>query len=589
MNRLLQYIREVLYLLGDNRRKIPWMLFLFLASSVLDLAGISLIAPYVAILVSPETFTQSNFYPFFVSLGMVTEQEELLTTLGLLLLSVFVFKAVAAILINLIIVRFCYKQGIHLRLLLMTSYQNLPYIHYLHRNSSEFVHNIALAGKFSESILQSILRLISDGLVALVILVLLALNNPIALGLLVLLLGSLIFIYDQIFRPNIGRYGRQSNEYSTQMVKSIHEGIEGLKEIRILGKEKHFQRMLHEGAKGYASVSTKSAMITTSPRYLLEFLLVAFVVFTVFISIMLGEDLKSLLPTLGMFGIASLRLVPAANQILSGITKIRFGRNSVALLYSDLQYLEQQVNLDNETIRTNVSAFQLLSLYNVSFSYPSTQQQALNDVSLEINKGDAIGLTGPSGSGKTTFVDILLGLMKPQSGEINFNGQPLSNNLSEWRSQVAYLPQQVFLIDSSLRNNVALGLDEHEIDDEKVEEALRQARLSDLVKQLPQGFDTMLGERGIRLSGGQRQRVALARAFYHDRNVLVMDESTSSLDNETEREIVEEIKRLKGNKTLIIIAHRLTTLQHCNRIYQLERGGLVKQGSYEDVVGVFPR
>ena len=203
---------------------------------------------------------------------------------------------------------------------------------------------------------------------------------------------------------------------------------------------------------------------------------------------------------------------------------------------------------------------------------------------MEITAGQSIGLIGPSGSGKTTLVDLLLGLLDPQEGEACFNGKPLKECLREWRAQIAYLPQQVFLVDDTLRRNVALGVAEAEIDNDRLQEALRQARLWELVEHLPQGLDTMLGERGVRLSGGQRQRVALARAFYHHREILVMDEATSALDNETEREIVEEIQRLKGSKTMIVIAHRVTTVQHCDWIYKLENGRIIASGPPEQML-----
>ena len=218
-----------------------------------------------------------------------------------------------------------------------------------------------------------------------------------------------------------------------------------------------------------------------------------------------------------------------------------------------------------------------MTLKDVCFSYPKTKQHALNGISLDIHANDSIGLIGSSGSGKTTLVDMLLGLLEPKSGEILFNGRPLNSCLDNLRSQVAYLPQEVFLIDDTLRKNVALGIEDSEIDNKKINRALKQARLSELVNIMPQGVDTMLGERGARLSGGQRQRIALARAFYHGRSILVMDESTSALDSETESEIIKEIKQLKGHITIIVIAHRLATVEHCDRIYRLEMGEIVAE------------
>ena len=225
--------------------------------------------------------------------------------------------------------------------------------------------------------------------------------------------------------------------------------------------------------------------------------------------------------------------------------------------------------------------FQLKSVY---FSYPKSLNWVLKDISINFKSGDSIGIIGPSGSGKTSLIDVILGLLVPQEGEIVCNGKSLSEFLVEWRSQCAYLPQEVFLIDNSLRRNVALGIKDSDIDEKRLLEALRQARLYELLEQLSDGVETMLGEHGVRLSGGQRQRVALARAFYHKRNILIMDEATSSLDNETELEIVDEIKHLKGKKTMIVIAHRLSTIQHCTRIYRLENGEITDSGPPEQML-----
>jgi ABC-type multidrug transport system fused ATPase/permease subunit len=292
-----------------------------------------------------------------------------------------------------------------------------------------------------------------------------------------------------------------------------------------------------------------------------------------------------LLPTLSMFGVAALRLVPSAHNVSSGLIQLRYNRDSVSTLHRDLQAVAR-VSQDacKYPVETASEKFRILTFDQVQFTYPKARQLALKDLSLQIRAGERIGLIGPSGSGKTTLVDVLLGLLEPQAGEVRYNDQPLKNALAEWRVQVAYLPQQVFLIDDTLRRNVALGVEDLRIDETRLNEALRQARLEELVHQLPDGTDTILGERGIRLSGGQRQRVALARAFYHERSVLVMDEATSALDNETESEIVDEIRRLKGQKTLIVIAHRLTTVQYCDRIYRLQGGSIVEQGTYDQVI-----
>jgi ABC-type bacteriocin/lantibiotic exporter with double-glycine peptidase domain len=299
--------------------------------------------------------------------------------------------------------------------------------------------------------------------------------------------------------------------------------------------------------------------------------------------------MNEVLPTLSLFAVASLRLLPMANQVLASTIEIRFGKNGVSKVYNDI------VNADNREKQTHhFSApvlkkadkkFEEIGFKNVSFKYHSSKDWILEGLDLSIKSGESVGIIGPSGAGKTTFLDVLLGLLEPQEGKITFNQEPFEESIGQWRSQVAYLPQEIFLTDSSLKSNVALGLPLEKIDEEKVLKSLSQAKLDVLVSELPDGIETLLGENGIRLSGGQRQRVALARSFYYQRNVLILDEATSSLDNETEREIVEEIKDFKAEKTLIVIAHRYSTIEHCDRVYKLDKGRIVSQGSFQEVVG----
>ncbi|MEK9762474.1 MAG: ABC transporter ATP-binding protein, partial [Deltaproteobacteria bacterium] len=393
-----------------------------------------------------------------------------------------------------------------------------------------------------------------------------------------------LFAYDRLFRRRMREYGQRLNLAAREMVQGIHEGLEGLKEIRILGREDHFHQMLRRGAERASFSERRYLLIQQAPRYLLEAVLVLFVVLLVLFTLRSEAAADKLLGTLGLFGVAAIRLMPMASQLAATLTTLRFQRDAVSRLYADVQQLSTQGSIIQRQSNAATSQFLKLQLKDVGYRYPNTRQDALRDLDLEIRAGESIGLIGPSGSGKTTLVDVLLGLLEPQTGTLEYNGHPLQVTLSEWRSQVAYLPQQVFLIDNSLRCNVALGEAESEIEESRLQEALRQARLSELVEQLPQGVNTILGERGVRLSGGQRQRVALARAFYHGRSVLVMDEATSALDNETEREIVAEIQRLKGQKTMIVIAHRLSTVQHCDRIYRLEHGRIVEVGTPQEVL-----
>jgi ATP-binding cassette, subfamily B, bacterial PglK len=579
-----QYLREILQLLGKDRSKLPWLVLLFLGSSLLDVAGIGLIGPYVALVVDTRVL-DGMLGHVIAAIGLPREQRAVLILLGLLLIGIFLLKAIAAIGIRGAIIRFSQNQRVRLQATLMQTYQALPYTEFMRRNSSEYVHAISdLTARFAE-VVHIGLRMVSDGIVAIMILGLLAWQNAPALALLAGLLLAVIFGYDRLFRRNLRSHGERANQAALTMLRGVHEGIEGLKEIRILGKEEHFYRMVHEGAMALARLLTRVLLITLLPRYLLEASMVVFVVTLVVVILLLGQDPQILVPTLGVFGVAALRLAPSANAVSSSLIELRYNRDSIFRLQRDIYVVARSAREPPKLSPETSDGFRILALDQVEFTYPEACQPALKGLSLEIRAGESIGLIGPSGSGKTTLVDVLLGLLEPQAGQLRYNDRPLKDALSEWRGQVAYLPQQVFLIDDTLRSNVALGVDDTQIDEARLSEALRQARLEELVHQLPDGKHTIIGERGIRFSGGQRQRVALARAFYHRRSVLIMDEATSALDDETESEIIDEIRRLKGQKTIIVIAHRLTTVRYCDRIYRFENGLIVNQGTYDQVVG----
>ena len=581
-------LKEIYCLLGDKSRSLPWMIILFLIVSLIELVGLGLIAPYMLLIISPKSLDQSLFGQLITEVFSSISVDKVVVVMSLMLVGIFTLKTLFAIAINQLIIRFSLKILAKLRSQLMASYQGLDYAEYLKRNSSEYITAVqSYTAQFINGTLINLLRMVSEGIAMVAILILLAYQNGAALLLLVFMLGVLGFVYDRIYRSKVRFYGQESNVNIVLMTKGIQEGITGFKEIRILEKEYYFHQIVHDNAERFSYFSSKTQLIRLMPRYLLELILVLFIVFLVIFTLWSEATLQSLIPTLSLFGFAAIRLIPSTNILINGLTQMRLSRDATTRLYQDLHKQSSSSQAIKKEVKTDLAAenFEALKFNQLCFHYPDASQNALNKVSFSISKGESIGLIGTSGSGKTTLLDIMLGLLEPQKGDIEFNGKPLQQNKDIWRKCVAYLPQEVFLIDNTLRCNVALGVSEDDIDDEQLNKALKQARLTDLVNQLSDGVETILGERGILLSGGQRQRIALARAFYHDRTVLVLDESTSALDHKTEQEIVEEIRQLKGKKTMIVIAHRLTTLRHCDRIYRLESGEIVARGSYESVVG----
>jgi len=297
-----------------------------------------------------------------------------------------------------------------------------------------------------------------------------------------------------------------------------------------------------------------------------------------------------------LFGIAAIRLAPSVNQIVSGISILRSSVNGMNILYENIFEINELNQIRGSVLYTSKSPiknsieseeeidFETLKLNNVSFSYKNSSRITIENINLEINNGDIVGIIGPSGSGKTTLIDIILGLLNNSSGTIKFNDMDLEKNLKSWQSQIAYLPQEIFTLDKSLKQNITLTLDDCDIDKVKFDHSIKMSKLEGLIDELPEGINTIIGEKGIRISGGQRQRIALARAFYFERNILIFDEATSALDTETEKEIMNEINQLKGVKTIILIAHRLSTLNICNKIYKLEKGRIVSSGTFQEII-----
>jgi ATP-binding cassette, subfamily B, bacterial PglK len=578
------YLHQIFYILGAGCSKLPKMIVLFIILSIFDLIGIGLIAPYIALLLDPTIVDNSIFSWSYLPKSQVS----LLILISFILIGVFLLKAILAIWVNYVIVKFSANQQVRLRSELMKAYQLLPYTTYLNRNSSEYIHSTqTLVNHYTNGVLLNGMKSLSDGIVAIVLLTFLVWVDLYAFLLIICLLGSVLFIYDYFFRKDVAKLGADANNANTKIVQSVHEGIEGLKEVRVLGRERFFYNQVVDNSQKYALTHTRATVISSAPRYLFELVIILFIAVLVLYTLYSNQDTVTLLTTLSIFGVAAIRLLPAANIISNSLIRFRLYRDSVARLYNDIKELKKLREVEFSKKTRSLEKFKTLSLREVSFLYQGAKENVLLNITLDINSGDSIGFIGSSGSGKTTLIDVILGLLEPQEGVVLFNGKKLQDNIDIWRSHVAYIPQQVFLIDNTLRQNIALGTDNHEVDDEKVNKSLKMAKLSSWVETLEDGINTKLGERGIRLSGGQRQRIALARAFYHERDVLVMDEATSALDDEIEQEIVKEIEALKGKVTLIVIAHRLSTIAKCDRIYRIEKGVIVAAGKPEVVLGQY--
>ena len=580
-NKTYSFLMKVLYILGDSKKKLPIIFALYLFSTLFELFGLSLLGSFVILILNynSENYFLFKFIGNFIEINF--DRYGLIIINSFLLFFIFLIKAFFGIYMNYLVSKFVNQKIALLRFLLLDKFLRMSYSIYLSKHSSDFIISISsYVGRYG-LVLQNLLRMASDSLITLVIFIFLFLLNPIIMINLIFVLTLIIIIYYKFYLFKLKNLGRDTNLQQKNLYKLINEGIEGLKEIRILGISKFFINNVKKSSEYISKNEIALSVISSAPRYLIELLLTTFVVSSIIMAIFFNYSLEIIIPTLAIFTLASIRILPMVYQFVNSYSIILFSSDGVEKLYEDFKFHNSEINESNnyrQQLKNNeIENLNKIELINIFYKYPSSEKYILNNVNFKIHKGDSIGIVGKSGEGKTTFVDVLLKLLEIEKGKIEYNSKELNEtNIENWRSKIAYLPQQVFLINDTITSNIALGLSKEEINFNKIKKAISYAQLDSFLENLPNGLNTFIGERGIRMSGGQRQRMALARAFYFDKEVIILDESTSSLDKNTENEILERIKLLKNTKTLIVIAHRETTVSHCDTIIKIENGKIVK-------------
>ncbi|HAA32614.1 MAG TPA: ABC transporter ATP-binding protein [Cyanobacteria bacterium UBA8553] len=596
---MINYLSRFFYILKGKKGALLLLAILLLIVSILEALGIGLVGPFISLATNRELiYKNSQLNWIYTQLGFRSEVQ-FVSIVGLVILGILYFKAFLSFQVQKYIFKFGFAQQADLRSRLMSAYLRIPYIVHLSRNTAIPIKIIiSETATFANGILMPVLFCASNFTV-ICALTLLLLNTDFiatAIILIVLLLVS-SFLYQ--FKDKISRWGREAHEADVQMIRIINHGLGGFKETRVIGCESYFESKLDEQAEKFKSAVSAFNAFSVLARYTLEPILITFLVGFTLAYLLLNQNPEKLTATLGVFGLASVRLLPAASSLMQSFSGMKNSSYVVDQLYWDLKELEK--NQDQNYLKTSKSRSSdssdskyernsamtftnQVSLAKVNYRYPNVSELALKDISLVIKKGESIGLIGKSGAGKTTLVDVILGLLVPDTGDIKVDGISVGTNLRPWQNLLGYIPQAIFLMDDTIESNIAFGVPENQIDRQRLNDAIQAAQLTDLLDQLPDGIKTVVGERGSRLSGGQRQRVGIARALYHECEILVLDEATSALDNETESLVTEAIKSLRGMKTMIIIAHRLSTIEHCDRIYMLEKGKIVKSGSYQEVV-----
>lgn len=558
-----------------------------------------MLGPFFAIVSDPQIIERNPILLEIFGALKISSTRGMIIFLCFFIAISFILKSALYFFSKLYILRFSHAHRANMIQTLNHAYLNSDYSYFIAKNSSSLIKNITLETQdFCYKILLSLLYGISNLFILVFLFALMAATD---LMLLVATLSALLPVVSLIYfmRHRLKRWGRKSSEALQGIIKTLNHGLGGFKETRVIGCAPYFEAQMAINAKQYAQAASFAASFDMLPRILIETVLVVFIVSFIAISqLFLSRGTDLLISSLSVFAVASIRLLPAASQLMSTIGNLQSTRHVPDILYADLKEIEQRFPNSsistpdlNEDLKEGSLKYkavmnfeQQIRLSNVVYRYPNSLDPAIDDVSLEILKGESIAFIGKSGAGKTTLVDIVLGLLTPQSGDITVDGISIYKDQRAWQNLVGYIPQSIFLLDDTVERNIAFGVPDHLVDHGKLEQAIAAAQLEELVVQLPNGIHTRIGERGVMLSGGQRQRIGIARALYHEREVLVLDEATSALDNETEKRVSDAIRTLSGKKTVIIIAHRLSTVEHCDRIYLLKDGRVSKSGKYEEVV-----
>jgi ATP-binding cassette, subfamily B, bacterial PglK len=555
--------------IGTKKSYLFFLVFLMLVSSLADILSLGLIIPYVSQILNLQN-TTFDFLPFDLDILKTYSNDNLIFFFTALLIVIFFFKSVISILIRWMITSFSWHQFSILQVKVLSAYQNMKYEDHISRSNSEYIRNIReLCGECLTNI-ELTLRILSELIILFVIMFFLALINYKILLLFFLTIFPIFLVYEIFLKPINVKLGKINVNATRGMYQNIDVSMKGFKEIRILGKEFFFKKNLEKFANIIYEVQRKSILITDSPRYVFEF----FIVFASLVIILIisnkNFELSNYIPVLSMYFIAALRLLPSISLLVSSLSRINSGRYAVTKIVNDLNYLKSTKNNKIDNIEIVTDNFESLKFKNINFSYQNATISVLENVNFELKKNDCIGIMGKSGEGKTTFVDIMLGLLKPQKGEMFINEKLVNEFGSNFVGNIAYLPQEPIILDESIITNVALEIDKKKIDYKKLNFAISQANLDKVIDNLPNKIETKIGDNGIRLSGGQNKRLALSRTFYHGKKIIVIDEATSALDFETESYIAEEIKRIKGKTTIVIISHNKNILKYCDSIYSIQ-------------------
>ena len=567
-----------------QKRQIAGLTVMILIGGMLETLGVSMMLPVVNVIMDPQSVMDNEIVQKLVAFLHIESDRQLIILMLSTLIALFVIKNAYLLLQTYVQNTFVTRNRNRMISRVMREFLNRPYEEYL---GADIPTVFRLTDSDIPNAFQLILvmiQMVTEIVVSVFLCIVLVVISPaMSLFIVVIFLGMTLVI-TKVLKPRLNAIGRKNQEIQSRIAKWRIQSIYGLKDVKVLHREEFFVRNYYESGAIGANVARNYAVLNNLPRLLIETVFIAAMLLFIMIYILQGNDISVLIPQLTAFAVAAIRVMPGTNRINTYLSQIAYSQPCLDYLYENLtDAMKQDVNgsvtglvpcrTESGELSPAAQEWKLqdkIALDHISFTYPNTEKPIFTDAHMEVKKGQSVGIMGPSGAGKSTIVDILLGLLHAQKGTITCDGKDIFENYGAWLAQIGYIPQSIYLIDESIRDNIAFGIDADKIDDKRIWEVLEEAQLKEFVEELPEGLDTTIGDRGVRISGGQRQRLGIARALYHNPEILVFDEATSALDGETEKAVMDAVNSFHGKKTMVIIAHRLNTIAKCDVIYKVE-------------------
>lgn len=577
------FFKKLTYLLSASQKKQLTLLgVLLLIGMLFEMAGLGILIPALGLMLNADIGKDyPSLRPYLEFLGNPS-QMQLVVGGMLFLVLVYFIKAAFLAFLSWRQSKFSSELGAELSRILFNGYLRQSYAFHLERNSAQLLRNIQTEINLFNSVTQAAIALTTEISLIVAVTFMLIFIEPLGASVVITFLAGSALIFHRITKNYLLGWGKKRQVNDGLMNQHLLQGLGGVKDVKLLGREANFVSEYSTHNIARAKILTKQITLMQMPRFYLELLAVVGLAGLVILMVVQNKSLERLLPTLGIFVASAFRMIPSFNRIMGAVQQMRYAQPVVDLLYAEFKLIRSTTTKWSAAEKLHFTKDIIIK--DVFFKYKNADTYALNGVNIRIQKGESVGFIGPSGSGKSSLVDVILGLLTPDSGNILVDGNDINYNLRGWQDEIGYVPQSIYLTDDTLRHNVAFGINPKEIDEEAVTRSIKAAQLQEFVADLKDGLDTFVGERGVRLSGGQRQRIGIARALYHDPSILVLDEATSALDSDTENGVMEAVNALHGDKTLLIVAHRLSTVETCDRLYRLDKGFIIDEGVPQEIL-----